>query len=151
MAPNPIFEVPLLSVVYGVLFSKEYNYRLHSAPEPHLNVSRNHREHIVIRQRRWAAAVGSGGGQRRRAAVGSGGHEYEVGGRRCGCPWWVGGWVGVGRTSFRSPAAPFTWVVATHAAVPCRAVLCRAADPSRAGLSTNHAAARWADRRPSTA
>lgn len=34
---NPIFRVPLLSVVYGVLFSKWYNYRYHTEGEPHLH------------------------------------------------------------------------------------------------------------------
>ena len=33
---NPLFRVPLLSVVYGVLVSREYNWRYYSEPEPHL-------------------------------------------------------------------------------------------------------------------
>ena len=34
---NPLFRVPLLSVVHGVLFSSWYNYRYYSEPEPHLD------------------------------------------------------------------------------------------------------------------
>lgn len=33
---NPLFRIPLLSVIHGVLFSTRYNYRYHSEPEPHL-------------------------------------------------------------------------------------------------------------------
>ena len=40
VSANPLFTVPLLSVIHGVLFSKEYNYRFYSEPEPHLNQRR---------------------------------------------------------------------------------------------------------------